>query len=70
MCIRDRATTGDYHWFETVLERLSQVTTEDVERVRATYLNKRNRTVGWYEPEGVGALAGESAGGQPEELDE
>ena len=42
------ATTGDYRWFETVLERLSQVTLADVERVRATYLTKRNRTVGWY----------------------
>ena len=45
------ATTGDYGWFETVLERLSQVTLEDVERVRATYLTRRNRTVGWYVPE-------------------
>ncbi len=46
------ATTGDYRWFETVLERLSQVTPEDIDRVRAAYLTKRNRTVGLYEPDG------------------
>jgi len=46
------ATTGDYHWYETVLERLGQVTLDDIERVRATYLRRRNRTVGWYEPDG------------------
>lgn len=45
------ATTGDYHWFDTVLERLNAVTLEDIERVRQTYLKRRNRTVGWYEPE-------------------
>lgn len=43
--------TGDYGWFETVLERLQQVTLADVERVRQQYLQKRFRTVGWYEPE-------------------
>ena len=26
------ATTGDYRWFETVLDRLEQVTLEDIER--------------------------------------
>ncbi|WP_374689546.1 M16 family metallopeptidase [Promineifilum sp.] len=46
------ATTGDYGWFESILERLRGVTLADVERVRATYLHKRNRTVGWYEPDG------------------
>lgn len=49
------ATTGDYRWYETVLERLSQVTLDDIERVRATYLRKRHRTVGWYEPDGQGS---------------
>lgn len=44
------AITGDYHWFETVLDRLDQVTLEDIERVRAQYLQPRNRTVGWYQP--------------------
>lgn len=45
------ATAGDYHWFETVLERLSEVTLADIERVRQTYLTDRRRTVGWYLPD-------------------
>jgi zinc protease len=44
------ATTDDYRWFETVLDRLNEVTLEDIERVRQTYLHKGSRTVGWYEP--------------------
>jgi zinc protease len=44
------AVTGDYRWFETVLEKLQAVTLEDIERVRAQYLQERNRTVGWYQP--------------------
>jgi zinc protease len=46
------ATTGDYRWFETRLDRLNEVTLADVERVRRRYLRRRNRTVGWYEPDG------------------
>jgi zinc protease len=46
------ATTGDYHWFDTVLDRLNAVTLDDIERVRAEYLRRRNRTTGWYEPQG------------------
>jgi zinc protease len=48
------ATTGDYRWFESVLDRLAAVTLEDIERVRTQYLHPRNRTVGWYEPLGDG----------------
>jgi zinc protease len=44
------AVAGDYRWFETVLDRLQAVTLDDIERVRAQYLQKRNRTVGWYQP--------------------
>ncbi|MBK8988425.1 MAG: insulinase family protein [Chloroflexi bacterium] len=44
------AVTGDYRWFETVLEQLKAVTLTDIERVRATYLRKQARTIGWYEP--------------------
>ncbi len=47
------AVIGDYAWYETVLERLSQITLDDIERVRATYLRPSQRTVGWYEPEVV-----------------
>ena len=42
---------GDYGWFETVLDKLNAVTLDDIERVRCDYLQKRSRTVGWYEPE-------------------
>ncbi|WP_352428762.1 pitrilysin family protein [Thermoflexus sp.] len=41
---------ADYTWFETYLERLAQVTPEDVQRVARTYLVRTNRTVGWYVP--------------------
>jgi zinc protease len=44
------ATVGDYRWFEAVLDNLNQVTLDDIERVRSTYLRKANRVVGWYEP--------------------
>jgi zinc protease len=44
------ATIGDYRWYDTVLDRLNEVTLDDIERVRQTYLRKKNRTVGWYEP--------------------
>ena len=53
------AITGDYRWFVTTLDRLSEVTLEDIERVRKQYLHPRNRTVGWYEPQG-GASEGVS----------
>jgi zinc protease len=48
------ATTGNYQWFESVLERLDRVTLDDIERVRHVYLSPRNRTIGWYVPEGNG----------------
>ncbi len=47
------AVIGDYQWYETVLERLNQITLEDIERVRASYLRPSQRTIGWYEPETV-----------------
>jgi zinc protease len=48
------AVVGDYRWYETVLDQLSAVTLADLARVCQAYLHKRNRTVGWYEPEGNG----------------
>jgi len=36
--------------FETYLDDLSRVTTEDIARVARTYLQERNRTVGWFLP--------------------
>ena len=47
------AVIGDYQWYETVLERLNQITLEDIDRVRASYLRPSQRTIGWYEPETV-----------------
>lgn len=43
--------TGDYQWFETVLDKINTVTLSDIERVRVKYLQKKNRTVGWYQPD-------------------
>jgi zinc protease len=45
------AVIGDYQWYETVLDRLQEITLDDIERVRATYLRPSQRVVGWYEPE-------------------
>ena len=40
-----------YTWFEEFVDRLSAVTVEDVRAVAETYLDPRQRTVGWYIPE-------------------
>lgn len=45
------AVVGDYGWYETVLERLTAVTLDDINRIQATYLRSAQRTVGWYMPE-------------------
>jgi zinc protease len=45
------AVIGDYTWYETVLDRLNQITLADLERVRMAYLRPSQRTIGWYEPE-------------------
>ena len=47
----DVSQLGDYAWFESVVPQLEAVTLADIERVREQYLHKKNRTVGWYEPE-------------------
>lgn len=44
------ATTGDFRWFESVLDRLNSVTLDDIERVLNEYIHARHRTVGWYVP--------------------
>ncbi|MFN3308658.1 MAG: M16 family metallopeptidase, partial [Anaerolineales bacterium] len=40
-----------YEWYLAILDRLAQVTPEDVQRVAQTYLLARNRVVGVYLPE-------------------
>jgi zinc protease len=41
---------GDWHDLHRHVERLRAVTSEDVQRVAATYLNEDNRVVGWFIP--------------------
>jgi zinc protease len=41
---------ADYIWFENYLDRLAQVTVDDVHRVARTYLVRSRRTVGYYVP--------------------
>jgi len=41
---------ADHTWFETYIDQLSAVGVEDVQRAAQTYLNRSNRTVGWYVP--------------------
>ena len=41
---------ADHTWLDTYLDRLAQVTAEDVQRVAQAYLKETNRTVGWYVP--------------------
>lgn len=45
------ATAGDFRWYESTVERLNKVTLDDLDRVRQTYLQEHNRTIGWYLPE-------------------
>jgi zinc protease len=53
---------GDYQWYENTLDAFGQITLDDIERVRQTYLQADNRTVGLYEPTGNGnALPGDQA---------
>ena len=40
-----------YTWFETLIDRLASVTTDDVGRMARRYLVPANRTVGWYVPD-------------------
>jgi zinc protease len=42
---------ADHTWFLNFMDRLDAVTLEDVRRVAATYLARRDCTVGWYVPE-------------------
>ena len=46
---------GDWRRAETYLDDLDRVSPADVQRVCAKYLVERNRTVGWFIPEGAQA---------------
>ncbi len=41
---------ADQTWFENYIASISAVTIEDVQRVAQKYLERSNRTVGWYIP--------------------
>lgn len=41
---------ASHQMYDTFLERLTQVTRDDVRRVAANYLRETNRTVGWFVP--------------------
>jgi zinc protease len=43
-------TANSYEWFYQYMEKLDQVTLDDVVRVAGQYLNRRRRTIGWYIP--------------------
>jgi zinc protease len=45
------AVVADLPWLGSWAERLAAVTSEDVQRVTATYLVREQQTVGWYVPE-------------------
>lgn len=53
------AVAGDYRWFEQTIARLEAVTLDDIERVRARYLDPDNRTIGRYMPSAGGDEVGE-----------
>jgi predicted Zn-dependent peptidase len=44
---------ADYDWFLEFLDRLEQVTPEDVQRVVRDYFQPRNRITGLYLPHGL-----------------
>ncbi len=45
---------GSYRDFISMLDRVSAVSADDVQRVAARYLTEQNRTVGWFVPDGEG----------------
>jgi zinc protease len=47
---------ADYDWFLTYLDRLAEVTPEDVQRIAQTYLRPQNRVLGVYLPNDQAAL--------------
>jgi zinc protease len=47
------AIVADTGWFESLIDKLAAVTVEDVHRVANAYLVPRNRTIGYYVPQGL-----------------
>jgi zinc protease len=60
----DQTTTGDYQYTDRLLEAITKVSAQDVQRVAQTYLSPDKRTVGYFEPttlEGKGGASGNFA---------
>ena len=53
---------ADYSWFTTYLDRLASIMPEDVQRAAQVYLRPQNRTLGVYQPDGLGQLESSSEG--------
>lgn len=49
--LNEAIAAGDWKLYTTYLDRIEQVTAEDVHRVAREYLSADRRTVGWYVPE-------------------
>ncbi len=49
--LNEAIALGDWKLYATYLDRIGQVTPDDVRRVAQTYLQEATRTVGWYVPE-------------------
>ena len=49
-----QTVANNYLWYEQTLEAINQVTIEDIERVRLTYLRSGNRVVARYLPQHAG----------------
>ncbi|MFW5691990.1 MAG: M16 family metallopeptidase [Chloroflexota bacterium] len=47
------AVLGDVHWYDSYLNRIDQVTVDDIIDVARRYLVPQNRTVGWLIPTGI-----------------
>lgn len=50
---------ADYDWFTTYLDRLSQITPEDVQDIARRYLRSQQRVTGVYHPSGPGEDGGD-----------
>jgi zinc protease len=64
--LTEAVAMGDWRRFPRELEAVSAVSTDDVLRVTADYLQDRNLTVGWFVPEGNGRAAAPARTARPE----
>ena len=53
-------SVADVSWFETFMQRLENVTVDDVQAAARAYLKRTQRNVGWYVPSVIGEVQGGS----------